>query len=84
MSKVIEFNSLTPQQQMYLEEIPEWMHGTLVAVWQDYKNRKTWNTPMERSKSEHAFYLGVSTCLAMSTPKSPGFLEETPITLPSV
>lgn len=71
MNNVIEFDSLTPQQQMYLEEVPEWMHETLLAVWKDYKERKTWNSPMERAKSEHAFYMGVATCLTMSTPKSP-------------
>lgn len=78
MSKVI---NLTDRQKVFLDEIPEWMHETAIAVWNDYQQRKTWNNAMERSKAEYAFYMGFQTCSTMSTPKSPTFSEET-FTLP--
>jgi hypothetical protein len=62
---------LTDKQSVFLEEVPEWMHKTIIDVWQDYSNRKNWNSGIERSKAEYAFYMGISTCLTMSTPKSP-------------
>jgi len=63
--KVINLSTLTDRQKIFLEEIPEHMHETLLLVWKDYKTRKTWNNIIEQSKAEQSFYLGVETCLAM-------------------